>query len=146
MRKLKYAGAAIGLTVIMGNLAIFFSPSFQDWLPTSVPFIVLFLVFFFAWGGGLAGIMLPFFSVDCESPKEKVKDMLLRFTTAVSVGGFLAWLCVAALETRWDWSGGGSIVTLQFFTTWSFAAAICLVQEALPLPRLPRMRLVLGPN
>lgn len=144
--KWKYAGASIGTLVILGNLAIFFSPPFRLWLEGPLPFslfVIEFLVFFIAWGGGLTGIMLPLFPRDEETPVN-LSHAWHRIATALSIGGFLTWCCMAAVENAWDWSKGPSVVTLQFFTTWSFAAAICLVQEALPLPKLPRVRLVLS--
>lgn len=149
MTRLKHVAAAMGVLIILGNLMVFFIPPFRDWLERSHPphiFAIEFLILFFVWGGGLTGIFLPLFSVDCESPKEKVTAMWLRLAAAVSTGGFLAWCCMAAIENVWDFNKGPSIVTLQFFTTWSFAAAICLVQEALPPPKLSRTKAVFAQN
>ena len=142
---LKIAGGLLGATAILGNLVVFWTPLFEglaphgNWVHTCI-----FLTLLFGWGGGLTGIFLPFMQIlSEENTREERRQACSRLTAAVSLGGFLAWLCVAAVETRWDWDPGRSIMTTQFFTTWSLTAAICLVQQVWPLIKLPRPRLVL---
>lgn len=152
MNKLKFAAGMIGGTIILGNLALFFIPAFQHWLGTVLPSsssdsavsVPVFLMLFFVWGGGLMGIMAPLVHVDCESSEEKFRAMWLRLASAISIGGLLAWYCLASVENVWDWSKGPSVVTMQFFISWSFTAGICLLQEVLPLLRhVPRVMQIL---
>ena len=138
--KLKYICAGMGGTVILGNLAIYWSPGFDTWMVEHSKDwvgVLVFLILFLVWGGGLTGLFAPFVHLckdDRSATRSEWQQAWCRFNGALSLGGLLAWLCIAAVEARWDWSKGASIVTLQFFTTWSFAAAICLTQEILPLP------------
>jgi len=137
MDLLKRGTAAIGALVIVGNIAFYSSPAFRLWLidPERNMFLTMGIgsVVLIIWMSSLMGIMVPFMNLELPATREQKKDALHRFYAAVSLGFFVSWICVASIEMAWK--SPQSLMTLHLFTAWSFAAAICLVQQIFPLPR-----------
>lgn len=134
----KYAGAILGCVIILGNLllCLFGHPlwhllEFLTQYPLTSALVTM--IFLFSWGSGLLGIL---FSLS-HLHHEPFKTVWSRLSTALSIGGTAAWICVAGVEPYWQ-PGMNSLVTLMFFLTWSFSSAICFIQEVLPMLRWPR--------
>jgi hypothetical protein len=137
--------AIAGIFIIFGILALFLIPGCSELLVIVTEWsvlagIVMFLAMAFLWGVALSAIFfLPFKRLDDKSLPPSSKEALSRIKSALVFGWFVAFFCMAAVEHT-DFRG--NLFILQFFTTWLFAGAFCLLQE---MPRFKvegRIRLI----